>query len=118
MKRWPALPKRVDGLAGPITVTVRRVESFQAADGDHCWGLYKPESRRIILAGKIPPALRWHTLAHEWAHAWILDAGLPNLIHGHGPEKDRNIEVFADTLASAFVRTLVRIRGMDPWEKA
>lgn len=115
-KRWPALPKTVQGLAGSVKVVVRRAESFKAEDGDMVWGVYKPAERRILIAGRIPPALRWHTLIHEWAHCWLLDAGLPNLIHGEGAEKDRNIEVFCDTLASSVVRTMASQMGLDPWD--
>lgn len=115
-KRWPAIPRTVQGLAGSVKVVVRRAESFRAEDGDQVWGIYKPAERRILIAGKIPPALRWHTLIHEWAHCWLLDAGLVNLIHGEHAEKDRNIEVFCDTLATAIVRTMASELGLDPWD--
>ena len=116
-QRWPKVPRRIEGLAGPIRVIVRRVESFRAADGDTVWGLYRPAKREIHLAGRIPPALRWHTLIHEWAHAWLIDAGLPNLLHGNGDELDRNIEVVCDTLATAMVRAMATTMGLDPLEK-
>jgi Zn-dependent peptidase ImmA (M78 family) len=115
-KRWPVIPRTVQGLAGSVKVVVRRAESFTVEDGDSVWGVYQPASRRIIIAGKIPPALRWHTLIHEWAHCWLLDAGLPNLIHGADAERDRNIEVFCDTLATAMVRTMASAMGLDPYE--
>jgi Zn-dependent peptidase ImmA (M78 family) len=117
-KRWPALPKRAEGLAGPITVTVRRVESFKAGDGDLCWGLYQPESRRIVVAGKVPPALRWHTFWHEWAHAWLIDSGLTNLIHGKDAELSRNVEIACDSLATAMVRQMVAVQGLNGFEGA
>ncbi len=117
-RRWPPIPRKLDGLAGPITVKVRRVESFAASDGDHCWGLYKPERREIHLATKLPPAIRWHTLAHEWAHVWLLDSGVVNVIRGDGADRDQAIELICDSLASAFVRSFVRVSGINPWESA
>ena len=113
-KRWPPLPKVVDGLAGPIRIKVRRTESFKAPDGDSCWGLYRPEVREIHLASKLPPALRWHTLIHEWAHAWLLDSGVVHMLNGN-PEQAQ--EVVCDSLATAFVRAFVRSMGVDPFEK-
>lgn len=117
-KRWPPIPRYIEGLAGPIRVVVRRVEEFKADDGDPCWGLYRPAKRRIDIAGKLPPALRWHSLIHEAAHAWILDCGLQHKVKGEGKDLEDNIEVFCDTLASMLIRTLARQYGVDPWEGA
>jgi Zn-dependent peptidase ImmA (M78 family) len=116
MKRWPAIPRVLDGLAGPIRVKVRRVESFRADDGDSCWGLYKPSKREIHLAMKLPIALRWHTLAHEWAHAWLLDSGVQNILRGEGKDHEQQVEQVCDSLATALVRSFVRVVGVDPWE--
>ena len=111
------MPKVVSGLAGPIKVTVRR-GALTAPDGDDVWGLYLPAQRRIVLAGGMPPALRWHTLIHEWAHSWIIDAGLPNLLHGKSDEElERNIEVVCDTLATAMVRAMSAQMKLDPYTK-
>lgn len=114
-KRWPPLPKVVDGLAGPIRVRVRRAESFKAPDGDSCWGLYRPEVREIHLASKLPAALRWHTLIHEWAHAWLIDSGVVNMLRGEGADADQAQELVCDSLATAFVRAFVRSMGVDPF---
>ncbi|MFZ9703535.1 MAG: hypothetical protein ACO3B7_05000, partial [Candidatus Limnocylindrus sp.] len=85
---------------------------------DDCWGLYLPAKRTIALAGGMPPALRWHTLVHEWAHSWIIDAGLPNLLHGESDaELDRNVEVVCDTLATAVVRAMATHLKLDPLER-
>lgn len=117
-KRWPALPKTVAGMAGPIRVAVRK-GALTAPDGDDCWGIYLPPKRQIALAGGMPPALRWHTLVHEWAHAWIIDAGIPNLLHGKTPEElDRNVEVVCDTLATAVIRAMAAHLKLDPYEGA
>jgi hypothetical protein len=110
VKRWPPIPKVLDGLAGPIRVKIRRVESFKAADGDLCWGLYRIAEREIHLASKIPPALRWHTLCHEWAHAWLMDSGLQNLL-----PNDQTVEVVCDSLATGMVRSMARVFGLDPY---
>lgn len=115
-RRWPAIPKAVAGMAGPIKISQRR-GALTAPDGEDCWGLYLPPKRTIALAAGMPPALRWHTLIHEWAHAWIIDAGLTNLIHGEDAELERNIEVFCDTLATAMVRAMATHLGLDPLEK-
>jgi hypothetical protein len=67
----------------------------------------------------MPPALRWHTLVHEWAHAWLIDAGIPNLLHGEtDAELTRNVEVVCDTLATAAVRSMATALGLDPMEKS
>jgi len=119
VKRWPTIPRTIEGLAGPIRVVVRRgVESFKAKDGDDCLGLYQPVKRRIDIAGKVPPALRWHTLIHEWTHSVLLDCGAVNLIHGVGIEHERNVEVFSDTFATALLRAGVQQFGVDPWPGA
>lgn len=117
-KRWPPIPKQLDGLAGPIRIRIRRVESFKAEDGDSVWGLYKPAAREIHLASKLPPALRWHTLVHEWAHAWLLDSGVVHVLRGDGQELVQAQELVCDSLASAFVRAFARITGTDPWQDA
>jgi Zn-dependent peptidase ImmA (M78 family) len=103
---WPDIPRHINGLAGEIRVVVRRVASFRAADGDECVGLWNPEKRRIDIAGKVSPATRWHTLAHEWAHSWLDDSGAKSLLHGTDQERERNIEVVCDSLATALVRAL------------
>jgi len=112
VKRWPPIPKTLDGLAGPIKVKIRRVESFKASDGDLCWGLYRVAEREIHLASKIPPALRWHTLCHEWAHAWLMDSGLQNLL-----PNDQTVEVVCDSLATGMVRSMARVFGLDPYTR-
>ena len=117
-RTWPRIPRQVAGLAGDLKVTVRRTAEFKAPDGDICLGLYQPGKRRIIIAGGVPPALRWHTLFHEWAHAWLIDAGLPNLLHGASEaELERNTEVICDTLATAMTRAMVRRLKLDPTSK-
>lgn len=117
-RKWPALPKRIQGLAGPIRVVARRVESFKAPDGDDCWGLYKPGKREIHVANRVPPALRWHTLLHEAAHAWLIDAGITNILHGQDdPEQlARNVELVCDSVASFAVRAFVERTGIDPFK--
>ena len=116
-RRWPAIPRRIDGLAGPLKVSQRR-GALKAPDGEACWGLYLPPKRTIALAGGMPPALRWHTLFHEWAHAWLIDAGLPNLLHGASDEElERNVEVVCDTLATAMTRAMAKHLKLDPKEK-
>ena len=117
-KRWPTVPKAVSGMAGPIKVQQRR-GALTAPDGDDCWGIYFPQKRTIALAGGMPPALRWHTLIHEWAHAWIIDAGLANILHGKSEaELTRNVEIVCDTLATAAVRSMLTALGLDPTEKS
>lgn len=88
-----------------------------APDGDDCWGLYMPAKRTIALAGGMPPALRWHTLFHEWAHAWTIDAGIVNIVHGADEELDRNLELISDTFASAMTRAMAKHLKLDPKEK-
>jgi hypothetical protein len=115
-RKWPPIPRVVEGLAGSVRVVVRRVESFAAEDGDKCWGLYKPAKREIHIAGKVPIALRWHTLIHEWAHAWMMDSGIHNIVYGaDDAEKGRNAELICDSLATALVRSFVQRTGIDPF---
>ena len=116
-RRWPAIPKMLDGLAGPIRVKIRRVESFKAEDGDEVWGLYKPAVREIHLAQKLPAALRWHTLAHEWAHAWLLDSGLQNILRGEGADHAQQVEAVCDALATNLVRTMAGFFRLNPYER-
>src|SRR5512146_2831499 len=70
--RWPKIPRRLEGMAGPITVKlVRRVR----VAGTTCWGSWHSEKRSISLDCGAPREHQWRTLFHELTHSALDDSG-------------------------------------------
>lgn len=107
--RWPKIPTRLEGLAGPITVTlVRRVRVAGVA----CWGSWQSERRAVALDCGAPREHQWRTLFHELTHSALDDSGLGSQLSEAGNE------AICEAMASLHVR-LMRERlasecGMSP----
>lgn len=83
MSEWPDLPKKIRGMRGPITVRqIKRVK----VEGTACWGSWQESTRTIRVEKGAPPAHRWATFFHEWAHAVLDDAGIAYQLSTEGAE--------------------------------
>jgi hypothetical protein len=81
--RMKAIPKKVMGLGGWITVKVVPGLTHKKKKVS---GLWNARTRTIsILAGELPREMR-HTLYHELTHAAIYDSGQHNLLSEEGNE--------------------------------
>lgn len=95
-RRWPPIPKVVEGAGGPIRVVV--VRGPLVDDGDECIGLFRHETRTLLLSARLRGRQRWHTFYHELTHAAMTDSGLWNRY------TVKQIEAFCDAIATARVR--------------
>lgn len=91
--KYPALPKSVRGLSGPIAVEL--VDALKDEDGGHCWGLWLTVGRRIRVERSTDKRHEWSVLYHELTHAALDDSGLSNLL------TDAQQEALCDALSSA-----------------
>lgn len=75
--KHPPLPKVVNAPGGPI-----RVELVTPiyVDERRCWGTYTDSERVIRLDSTVSDEFRWKVFYHELTHAFIIDAGVANLI--------------------------------------
>lgn len=72
-QRFPAIPRLIQGLAGPITVT--RPAKITAPDGSERVGEWDAEQRVIRVVVSLPRRYAWVTFLHEVAHAAETDSG-------------------------------------------
>lgn len=99
MKRWPPLPKVVNGAGGPITVEL--VDAIEpdagktAGDNSVTWGIWEGHKRLIRIVKSVDRSFQWSVLQHELVHAALFDAGVTNLLP---PEQE---ECLADALSTA-----------------
>lgn len=103
-KKWPALPKIVYGIGGPITVTI--VDACRGEKGEDAWGTWTPETRAIEIDRKALIEHRWRVLGHEMAHAVLADTGLVNLLG------DESQEALCDAWGSARVAEMRGALGL------
>lgn len=101
-KRWPTLPRAIDGILGPITV--RRVPAPLIYQGKEREGLWWPRERLIEVAHSDARINEWFTLWHEWGHAVQDDLRLPMRM------KQR--EVMCDALALARTLEMAKALGL------
>ena len=97
---WPALPKKVQGLGGPIRV-LRPVRLDEDA-----WGHWFPEERIIHIRSTLPRETAWHTLLHELSHAMLDDASIPMA--------EELMETFCDLNAGAMLQAMRCLLPQDP----
>ncbi len=95
---WPAIPTRVEGAGGPITV--KRVKRARSDDGKACWGTWDASKREIEIDRSPSREYQLHTLFHELTHAALDDAGIANLL------SDAGQEAVCDAMATARMREL------------
>ena len=94
--KYPALPRTVMGLSGPITVQI--VDRLHDDDGTHCWGLWQQVGRRVQVERSTDKAHQWNVLFHELVHAALDDSGVANLL------TEPHVEALCDAIASARMR--------------
>lgn len=97
---WPAIPKRIMGAGGPITV--RLVKRPRGDDGSDAWGTWQPDTRTIRIERGAPIAHKWRVLYHEIVHSALHDAGLTQLL------TDDAEEALCEAISSA---RIVEMRG-------
>jgi Zn-dependent peptidase ImmA (M78 family) len=76
-------PKKVLGLAGPITV---RFKGNPTVKGEVVAGYWRTASRLIVVSSSIEPRQQVHTYFHELVHAALDDSGQCNLLTDEGQE--------------------------------
>lgn len=76
-KKLPPLPKTVNAPGGPI-----RVEMVTPiyVDDKRCWGIYRDSDRLIQVDATLSGDYMWKVYYHELFHAFVIDAGLANLL--------------------------------------
>ena len=95
--RWPRIPKRVEGMGGPITVKlVRRVR----VEGVACWGSWHSDKRAVSLDCGAPREHQWRTFFHELTHSALDDSGLGAQLSEAGNE------AICEAMASLHVRLM------------
>jgi hypothetical protein len=101
MKQLPRLPRRVQGILGPIPV-VRAMQLVN--EGVECNGLWDPNTRTISVRLGLSREKAWHVLYHEQTHADLDESGviLPT----------KHEEAVCDGIATARVAALRRSLGL------
>lgn len=76
-KKLPPLPKTVNAPGGVI-----RIEMVTPiyVDDKRCWGTYTDSERVIRVDSSTSDEYRWKIFYHELFHAFVIDAGLANLL--------------------------------------
>lgn len=95
---WPAIPKRIEGAGGPITVL--RVKHARSDDGRACWGTWEAAKREIQIDRSASREHQLRTLFHELVHAALDDAGVSYLLSDEGQE------TICEAISSARMREL------------
>lgn len=71
--KYPALPKEIMGLAGPIKID--RPLVVDPANPDNI-GMWLSDERRVLVKSTLKRPIAWLTLLHELGHAALTDAGV------------------------------------------
>lgn len=95
-KRFPPLPKVVEGAMAPIVIVVG---PFKKRRKDNC-GLWKEMDRTIHINAAMPLPQQHATLEHELVHAALTDAGVDELLR----HKPRLLEAVCDAVSTARYR--------------
>lgn len=93
-KRYPSLPRTVQGAGGTLTVHLVAKPGGDAENMGH----FDPAIRRIEIAKSLRGDQRWMVYFHELTHAALWDSGAHNLVPGAAEE------VVADAIAVARLR--------------
>ena len=97
-KRYPPLPKIVQGAGGPIEVAVVDKVSVEAGEDEDVLGCFKPTIRRIEVLRELRGDQRWLVFYHELVHAALWDSGVGNAVSGQVQE------MICDSVASGLLR--------------
>jgi Zn-dependent peptidase ImmA (M78 family) len=73
-RRTPALPSSVWSALGPVPVVM--VKKLRTKKKGKLMGLWSPLSRTIYIRAGMHPKATLATLAHEWIHVVLWDAGV------------------------------------------
>ena len=96
-RRYPPLPKSVQGAGGTLTVEV--VASLhKTGDEEDTLGDFNPSTRHIRVLKSLRGDQRWLVFYHELAHAALWDSGAHNALPGPAEE------IVADAIATARLR--------------
>ena len=79
-RRYPPLPKLVQGAGGPIEVAVVAKVSVEAGEDEDVLGCFKPTVRRIEVLKELRGDQRWLVFYHELVHAALWDSGVGNAV--------------------------------------
>ena len=77
-RKYPPLPKTVDGPGGMVTVVLKKNPKHE--DGTACWGLWEEHIRTITVDEGATPRHQWKVYYHELCHVAITDAGLDDIL--------------------------------------
>ena len=95
--KYPDLPTKIMGMAGPITIRMRTARATIREDKD-TWGTWDESTRMIDVDAGATKAHQWRILYHELAHSMLADSGIENMF------ADNIIETICDAVASARMR--------------
>lgn len=98
-RRYPSLPREVQGAGGTITVHLVDRITADGVDEDHdVLGVFRAVTRRIEILRALRGDQRWLVFYHELAHAALWDSGAANALP-HPAE-----EIVCDAIATARLR--------------
>ena len=95
--KYPDLPTKIQGMAGPITVQMRTARATPTDDKD-TWGTWDDSTRTIAVDVGARKEHQWRVYYHEAMHACLADSGIENMF------ADNIIETLCDAVASARMR--------------
>ena len=98
-KRYPPLPKLVQGAGGPIEVAVVAKVAVEAGEDDHVLGCFRPTIRRIEVLKELRGDQRWLVFYHELVHAALWDSGAANAMN------EQVQEIVCDSVAVGLLRS-------------
>lgn len=96
-RRYPPLPKAVQGAGGTITVQLVAEIKSTVQDED-VLGQFDPSTRHILIKQSLRGDQRWLVYFHELTHAALWDSGAHNALAGTAEE------IVCDCVATARVR--------------
>ena len=95
--KYPELPTKIMGMAGPIVVRMRTARTTVREDKD-TWGTWDDSTRTIDIDAGARREHQWRVYYHETMHSCLADSGIENMF------ADNIIETICDAVASARMR--------------
>lgn len=84
-RRYPPLPKSVQGAGGTLTVQLVAEIKSTVQDED-VLGQFDPSTRHILIKKSLRGDQRWSVMFHELCHAALWDSGAHNALAGAAEE--------------------------------